>query len=86
MDVISGYNFQPGQKIENVGLLFKLITENGIPCHIIDIVLYLTNEHTLSYRAVWFCGEERQRYGAILTNKFIRIDLFGDNKKLVDSF
>ncbi len=86
IDIVSGYNFQPGQKIKDAGFLFKLVAENGVPYHIIDIVLSLTNDHTLSYRTVWCCSEERQRYGAILTNRIIRVNLFEDNKKLVDSY
>lgn len=86
MDIISGYSFQPGQKIENVDCLFKLVIENGVPYHLINMVLSLTNDHTLSYRTVWCCSEERQRYGAILTNRIIRINLFEDNKKPVDSY
>ncbi|KUG03752.1 hypothetical protein ASZ90_018845 [hydrocarbon metagenome] len=86
IDIISGYNFQPGQKIKDAGFLFKLVVENGVPYHIIDIVLSLTNDHTLSYRTVWCCSEERQRYGAILMNRIIRVNLFEDNKKLVDSY
>lgn len=86
IDMISGYHFQPGQKIKDVRILFKLITENGIPYHVIDIVLSLINDHTLSYRDVWCCSEERPRYGAILTNRIIRVNLFGDNKKLVNSY
>lgn len=86
MDIISGYNFQPGQKIKDIAFLFKLVVENAVPFHIIDIVLSLTNDYTLSYRTVWSCIEERQRYGAILMNGIIRVNLFEDNKKLVDSY
>ncbi len=86
MDIISGYNFQPGQKIKDVAFLFKFVAENGVPFHMVDIVLSLTNDHTLSYRTVWCCIEKRQRYGAILTNRIIRVNLFEDNKKLVDSY
>ncbi len=86
MDIISGYNFQPGQKIKDAGFLFKLAEEDGVPFHIIDILLTLTNEQTLSYRTIWSCIEERQRYGAIFNNKIIRVNLFEDNKKLVDSY
>jgi hypothetical protein len=86
MDIISGYNFQLGQKIKDVNFVFKLEVENGVPCHIVDMTLSLTNDHILSYRTIWCCEEERQRYGAILINRIIRINLFEDNKKLVDSY
>lgn len=86
IDIISGYNFQPGQKIKDALFLFKLEAENGVPYHIVDIALVLTNGHTLSYRTIWCCSEERPRYGAILKNKGIRVNLFADNKKLVDSY
>lgn len=86
MDIISGYNFQPGQKIKDIAFLFKLVVENGVPFHVIDIVLSFTNDHTLSYRTVWSCSEERQRYGAMLMHGVIRVNLFEDNKKLVDSY
>jgi len=86
MDIISGYNFQPGQKIKDVLFLFKLEVENGVPFHLIDVMLSLTNEHTLSYRTIWSCNDERLKYGSILSNKVIRVNLFEDNKKLVDSY
>lgn len=86
IDIISGYDFQPEHKIKNVFIFFKLEVEQGVPFHIVDITLLLTNKHTLSYRTVWCCGEERQRYGSILSNRVIRVNLFGDNKKLVDSY
>ncbi len=86
MDIISDYNFQPGQKIKDVIIFFKLIVENGVPYHIVDMTLSLNNDHTLSYRTIWCCSEERQRYGALLINRSIRINLFEDNKKLVDSY
>ncbi|HWP98787.1 MAG TPA: hypothetical protein VN426_18245 [Syntrophomonadaceae bacterium] len=86
MDIISGYNFQPGQKIKDVIFAFKLKVESGVPYHIVEMTLSLTNDHTLSYRTIWCCSEERQRYGAILTSKVIRINLFEDNKKPIDSF
>lgn len=86
MDIISGYNFQPGQKIQDVFFFFKFEVENGVPFHIVDITLSLTNKHTLSYRTVWSCSKERLRYGAILKNRVIRINLFEDNSKLVDSY
>ncbi len=85
IDIISGYNFQPGLKIKDVGFLFKLVAENGVPYHVIDFVVSLANDHTLSNRTVWCCNKERQRYGAILTDRIIRVNLFEDNKKLVDS-
>ena len=86
IDIISRYNFQPGQKIKDVFIFFKLEVENGVPYHIVDMTLSLTNDHTLSYRTIWCCDEERQRYGAILKNRVIRVNLFEDNKKLVDSY
>jgi len=85
LDIISGYSFQPGQKIKDIFFLFKLEVENGVPFHIVDIRLSLTNDHSLSYRTIWCCNEERQRYGAILKNGVIRVNLFEDNRKLVDS-
>lgn len=86
LDILSDYNFQPGQKIKHVFFFFKLEEENGVPFHIVDITLSLTNGHTLSYRTIWCCGQERQRYGAILGNRVIRINLFEDNNKLIDSY
>jgi len=86
MDIISGYNFQPGQKIKNVMFSFQLNEENGIPYHIVDIKIALTNDHTFSFQTTWYCSEERQRYGAILRNGVIKVNLFEDNKKLVDSY
>ena len=86
MDIISGYNFQPGQKIKDVTMVFTLVAENDVPKHIIDITVSLTNDHTLAYQTIWKCTEEKQRYGAILVSKVISINLFEDNKKLVDSY
>jgi|GEM_PF-1120075 len=86
MDIISGYNFQPGQRIMDAIIVFKLEVENGVPFHVVDIMLSLTNDHKLSYRTIWCCSEERLRYGAILSSRVIRINLFEDNKKLVDSY
>lgn len=86
MDIISGYNFQPGQKIKQALCLFKFAAEEGVPFHIVDITLTLTNGHMLLYRAIWFCSEERLKYGAILRNRVIRINLFQENRKLVDSY
>ncbi|PKM77918.1 MAG: hypothetical protein CVU90_04165 [Firmicutes bacterium HGW-Firmicutes-15] len=86
LDIISGYNFQPGQKIKDVIFVFKLEVENGVPFHIVDMTLSLTNDHSFTYRTIWCCSEERQRYGAILMKGIIRINLFEDNKKLVDSY
>jgi hypothetical protein len=86
LDIISSYNFQPGQNIKDVIILFKLEVENGVPFHVVDIMLSLTNDHNLTYRTIWCCGQERQRYGAILHNRVIRVNLFEDNKKLVDSY
>lgn len=86
MDIISSYNFQPGQKIKEVIFLFRLVIENGVPFHVVDIMVSLTNDHTLSYRTIWCSSQERQRYGAILQHGVIRINLFGDNRKLIDSY
>ncbi|MEN6460444.1 MAG: hypothetical protein ABFC94_03620 [Syntrophomonas sp.] len=86
IDIISSYNFQPGQKIKDVFFLFKLEVEKGVPYHIVDISLSLTNDHIFSYRTIWCCNQERQKYGAILRNRVIRVNLFEDNKKLVDSY
>jgi len=86
LDVISGYNFQPGQKIKDVVFLLKLEVENGVPFHIVDIMISLTNDQNLTYRTVWCCNEERLRYGALLSKGVIRVNLFEDNKKLVDSY
>jgi hypothetical protein len=86
LDVISGYNFQPGEKIKDAAFLFKLVAEDGIPYHIVDMIVTLTNEHSLSYRTIWSASEARPRYGSIFMNRMIRVNLFEDNKKLVDSF
>lgn len=86
LDILSGYNFQPGLKIKDVLFYFKLESENGVPYHMVDISLALTNDRTFSYRTIWFCGKERLRYGAILRNRVIRVNLFEDNNKLVDSY
>ncbi len=86
MDIISAYHFQPGQKIKSVVFEFKLEAENGAPNHIVDIAISLTNDHTLSYQTIWCCNEEGERYASILMNKIIRINLYEDNKKLVDSY
>jgi hypothetical protein len=86
LDIISGYNFQPGQKIKSVFFYFKLEVENGVPFHIVDITLSLTNDHTFSYRTIWCCSKERLKYGAALSNRVIRVNLFEDNDKLVDSY
>jgi hypothetical protein len=86
MDIISGYNFQPGQKIKNVTFELRLDVDNGVPQHMVDITLSLTDDHKFSFQAVWCCNDEKQFYAAILLNKIIRINLYGDNKKLVDSY
>lgn len=86
MNIISSYNFEPGQKIKDVIFVFKLEVESGVPYHIVEITLSLTNDHIFSYRTIWCCNEERQRYAAILSNRVIRVNLFEDNKKLVDSY
>jgi hypothetical protein len=86
LDIISGFNFQPGQKIEHVSCFLKLEAEDGVPYHIVDITLLLTNNHTLFYRELWSPGSQRERYGAILRNGVIRINLFQENNKLFDSY
>ena len=86
MDIITGYNFQPGQKIKAVLFLIKLEIEDNVPFHVVDIMLSLTNDHNLTYRTIWSCNEERLRYAAILSKGVIRVNLFEDNKKLVDSY
>jgi len=82
LNILSNYDFQPGQKIQNVLFNLKLESEAGVPYHIVDITLILNNEHTLSYRDIWICDEIRNRYAAILTQRIIRVNLFADNKKL----
>ena len=86
MDIISGYNFQPGQKIKDVAFRFDLVAEHGVPNHIINITITLNNDQTIPYQTTWKCVEEKQRYAAILVSKIISINLFEDNKKLVDSY
>lgn len=86
LDIVSGHNFTPGQKIKNVLFFFQLETEEGIPYHIVDINLSLDGGGVLTYRTIWCCGKERLRYAAILRNSVIRVNLFEDNKKLVDSY
>ncbi len=86
LDIITNYNFKPGQKLKNVFIFFKLEIDEGVPYHIIDITLSLTNDDILKYRTIWCCSQERLRYGAILGNKVIRINLFEENRKLVDSY
>jgi hypothetical protein len=56
LDIITGYNFQPGQKIKNVFILFKLEEESGVPYHIVDITVSLTNDHVFTYRTIWCCS------------------------------
>lgn len=85
-DVISGYNFTPGQKIKYALFLFQMETEDGIPYHIVDINLTLDGGDVLPYRTIWCCSQERQRYAAILGNRVIRVNLYEDNKKLVDTY
>jgi hypothetical protein len=85
-DIISGYNFQPGDKINDAAFWFKLVKEQGIPYHIVDISFTLSNEKTFSNRTIWSCMENRDYYPAIHLSRIIRINLFGDNKKLVDSY
>lgn len=85
-DVISGYNFTPGQKIKHALFFFQMETEDGIPYHIVDINLTLDDGDVLPYRTIWCCSKERQRYAAILGNRVIRVNLFEDNKKLVDTY
>lgn len=84
-DIISGYNFQPGDKIKDAAFWFKMVIEQGIPYHIVDISFSLDNEKNFSYRTIWSCMEEREKYPAMHLSRIIRINLFGDNKKLVDS-
>lgn len=86
VNIISSHNFKPGDKIKDAGFSFKLETEQGIPFHVIDFILSLDNDDVLSYRTVWCCSQERLNYGSILANKGIRINLFGDNRKLIDSY
>jgi hypothetical protein len=85
MDIISGHNFQPGQKIKDIAFCFDLVAENAVPNHIINVTINLTSQ-TLSYQTTWKCTEEKPRYAAILVSKIITINLFEDNKKLVDSY
>jgi uncharacterized protein (UPF0248 family) len=84
-DIISGYNFQPGDQIKDAGFWFKLVIEQDIPYHIVDISITLNNEKTFTYRTIWSCMEEREKYPLIHLSRIIRINLFGDNRKLVDS-
>jgi hypothetical protein len=84
-DIISGYNFQPGDQIKDAGFWFKLVIEQDIPYHIVDISITLNNEKNFTYRTIWSCMEEREKYPLIHLSRIIRINLFGDNRKLVDS-
>lgn len=86
LNILSGYNFQPGQKIKDVIINFRLKVEQGVPFHIVEIMLSLNNDDFLTYRTIWFCGQEQPKYGAVLGNKLIRVNLFGDNRKLVDDY
>jgi len=86
MDIISGNNFKPGQKIKDVLFSFKMEAENGISFHIIEAMLTLTGDDILSFRTIWCCHRESPKYAAILMNRLIRVNLFEDNKKLVDSY
>ncbi|MGE5392015.1 MAG: hypothetical protein ACM3PE_13235 [Deltaproteobacteria bacterium] len=86
LDIISGFNFKPGQKIGDVLFSLKMEVEENIPFHIIEVMIKLTNDDILSYRTVWSCKDEPQKYGAILINRIIRVNLFEDTRKLIDSF
>lgn len=86
MDIISTYDFQPEQKIKDALFNLKLESEDGVPYHVVDITLTLTNEHTFTYRDIWVCDDIRSRYAAILTHRIIRINLFADNKRLFSTF
>lgn len=86
LDIISGFNFKPSQKIRDLFFSFRLEVEDNVPFHLIEIMLNLTDDDVLSYRSVWSCQDEAQKYGAILINRIIRVNLFEDNRKLVDSF
>ncbi len=85
-DIISTYDFQPGQKIKDVYFFLELQVEDGVPYHIVNIMVSLTNNDALSYRTIWCCSQERLNYGSILNHRLIRVNLFEDNKKLLDSY
>lgn len=86
LNILSGYDFKPGQKINYVIFKFIFEVEDGVPFHVIEFVVSLTNEEVLSYRTVWNCSDKRLNYGVILRNGGLRVNLFGDNRKLVDSY
>ena len=86
LDIISGFNFKPGQKILDLFFSFRLEVENKVPFHLVEVMLNLSDGDVLSYRSVWSCQDEAQKYGAILINRLIRVNLFEDNRKLIDSF
>ncbi|MEN6389108.1 MAG: hypothetical protein ABFD04_01745 [Syntrophomonas sp.] len=86
LNILSGHDFKPGQKINYVVFKFILEVENGVPFHIIEFVVALTNEEFISYRTIWNCSDKRLNYGVILRNGGLRVNLFGDNRKLVDSY
>ncbi|MEN6347780.1 MAG: hypothetical protein ABFD08_00070 [Syntrophomonas sp.] len=86
INILSGYNFQPGQKIKDVIFNFRMKVEQGVPFHIVEAMLSLNNDDILNFRAIWYCNREQPKYGAMLVNKLIRVNLFGDNRKLVDSY
>lgn len=86
LDIISGFNFKPGQRIKDLLFNFRLELENNVPFHIIEVMLTLTDDDILSYRSVWSCRDEAQKYGAILINPLIRVNLFEDTRKLIDSY
>ncbi|MEQ8175475.1 MAG: hypothetical protein ABRQ26_10465 [Syntrophomonadaceae bacterium] len=86
LNIISGHDFKPGQKINYAVFKFILEVENGVPFHIIEFVVALTNEEFISYRTIWNCSDKRLNYGVILRNGGLRVNLFGDNRKLVDSY
>lgn len=86
LNILSGYDFKPGQKINYVVFKFIFEVQNGVPFHVIEFVLSLTNEEMLSYRTIWSCSNKRLNYGVMLRNGGIRVNLFGDNRKLMDSY
>jgi len=86
LDIISGFNFKPGQKIKEVLFSFRLEAEDKVPFHVIEVMLTLSDDYILSYRTIWSCKDESQKYGAILINRVIRVNLFEDTRKLIDNF
>lgn len=86
LNILSGHDFKPGQKINYAVFNFSFEVENGVPFHVIEFVVSMTDEEVLSYRTIWSCSSKRVNYGIILRNGGIRVNLFGDNRKLVDSY